>query len=65
MAEVTLDRLLAPIERVRECQVRVELKLDRIVDDLGDLKLRTTNAEEGLAGVNRRLDRIDTSTPSH
>ena len=38
---------------------RMETKLDRLIDDVADLKTRTTNVEEGLAGVNRRLDRLD------
>lgn len=28
-------------------------------DDIADLKRRMTGVEEGLAGVNRRLDRLD------
>jgi hypothetical protein len=40
-------------------QRRIETTLDRIADDLADLKLRTTNTEEALAGVNRRIDRMD------
>lgn len=39
---------------------RIDTKLDRVIDDLADLKVRMTSAEEGLAGVNRRLDRIET-----
>jgi predicted nuclease with TOPRIM domain len=38
---------------------RLDGKLDRVIDDLSDLKVRGTNLEEGLAGVNRRLDRIE------
>jgi archaellum component FlaC len=39
---------------------RMDTKLDRVIDDLGDLKVRMTHVEEGLAGVNRRLDRLET-----
>jgi archaellum component FlaC len=60
MAETSLDLLQAMVERVLAGQRRIELTLDRMADDLGDLKLRTTNTEEALAGVNRRLDRLDT-----
>ncbi len=35
-------------------------KLDRIGEDVRDLKLRTTGVEEALAGVSRRLDRLET-----
>jgi archaellum component FlaC len=52
---------------------RFEEKLDRVADDVRDLKTRMTNVEEGLgqidlrfaqveisiAGINRRLDRVD------
>ena len=49
-----------PDNLVLEMLRRVDGKLDRVIDDLGDLKIRTTHVEEGLAGVNRRLDRIET-----
>jgi archaellum component FlaC len=39
---------------------RIDTKLDRVIDDLADLKVRMTSTEEGLAGVNRRLDRVET-----
>lgn len=38
---------------------RIDGKLDMLVADMQDLKVRATNAEEALAGVNRRLDRVD------
>ncbi len=38
---------------------RIDEKLDRVVEDVRDLKLRMTNLEEGQAGVHRRLDRIE------
>ena len=34
-------------------------KLDRLLDDVHDLKVRVTAVEEGLSGVNRRLDRVE------
>jgi chromosome condensin MukBEF ATPase and DNA-binding subunit MukB len=37
----------------------IEIKLDRLGDDVADMKIRLTNTEEGVAGVNRRLDRAD------
>jgi chromosome condensin MukBEF ATPase and DNA-binding subunit MukB len=59
LAELSLELLRTMVQRVLEGQLRAETKLDRIVDDLSDLRLRTTNTEEALAGVNRRLDRLD------
>jgi predicted nuclease with TOPRIM domain len=49
----------APDNLIFEYLRRLDAKLDRIIDDLNDLKVRVTNLEEGLAGVNRRLDRIE------
>ncbi|RJF67330.1 hypothetical protein [Rhodopseudomonas palustris] len=38
---------------------RLDGKIDRVLDDVQDLKVRMTAVEEGLAGVNRRLDRLE------
>lgn len=36
-----------------------DTKLDRLHDDVRDLKIRMTLVEENLAGVQRRLDRLE------
>ena len=38
---------------------RIDERTERMAEDLQDLKVRVTAVEEGLAGVNRRLDRLD------
>jgi hypothetical protein len=38
---------------------RIDEKLDRLIDEVRDLKVRMTGVEEGMAGVNRRIDRFD------
>lgn len=38
---------------------QVDGKRDRVIDDLGDIKIRVTNIEENLAALNRRVDRMD------
>jgi predicted nucleic acid-binding Zn-ribbon protein len=38
---------------------RMDGKLDRIIEDVQNLKVRMTSVEEGLVGVNRRVDRIE------
>jgi hypothetical protein len=38
---------------------RIDEKLDRVLEDVRDLKVRTTSLEEGVAGVQRRLDRFE------
>jgi archaellum component FlaC len=38
---------------------KIDERTERMSDDLQDLKVRMTSVEEGLAGVNRRLDRLE------
>ncbi len=38
---------------------RLDEKMDRLIDDVRDLKVRTTAVEENLAGVQRRIDRVE------
>ncbi len=38
---------------------RMDAKLDRVIDDVQDLKVRMTAVEEALVGVHRRLDRLE------
>jgi archaellum component FlaC len=38
---------------------RMDEKLDRICDEMRDIKVRVTAVEGDLGGVQRRIDRID------
>ncbi len=38
---------------------KIDQRTERMAEDLHDLKVRVTAMEEGLAGVNRRLDRLE------
>jgi archaellum component FlaC len=38
---------------------RIDQRVERLTHDMHDMKLRMTSVEEGLAGVNRRLDRLE------
>ncbi len=38
---------------------KIDQRTERMAVDLQDLKIRVTSVEEGLAGVNRRLDRLE------
>jgi predicted nucleic acid-binding Zn-ribbon protein len=38
---------------------RFDRKLNDLTDDVRELKVRMTGVEEGLAGVNRRIDRAE------
>jgi archaellum component FlaC len=49
----------APDNLVLQYLRRFDEKLDRVVDEMLDVKVRLTAVEEGLAGVNRRLDRLE------
>ncbi len=37
----------------------IDQRTERMAEDLQDLKVRVTAVEEGVAGVNRRLDRLE------
>ena len=48
---------------------RIDAKLDRVIEEVGDLKVRVTSLEErfaqvelSIAGVNCRIDRIESAT---
>jgi len=62
----------APDNIVFEYLRRLDTKFDRVIDDIGDLKIRMTveerlartdvaiaNLELSIAGVNRRIDRVE------
>ena len=56
----------APDNLIFEYLRRLDTKLDRIIEDIGDLKIRMTAVEEkiaqvelSIAGVHRRIDRVD------
>lgn len=38
---------------------KIDQRTERMADDLQDLKSPVTSVEEGLAGVHRRLDRLE------
>lgn len=38
---------------------RIDEKVDRLIDDVADVKARLTAVEENLAGVHRRIDRLE------
>lgn len=44
---------------ILEYMRKSDQKLDRVVDDLSDMKRRVTGVKENLVGVHRPLDRMD------
>jgi predicted nucleic acid-binding Zn-ribbon protein len=56
----------APDNLIFEYLRRLDTKLDRVIEDIGDLKIRMTAVEEriaqvelSIAGINRRIDRVE------
>jgi predicted nuclease with TOPRIM domain len=49
----------APDNLVLQLLRKLDGKVDRLADDMSDLKMGMTHVEENLAGVHRRLDRTD------
>jgi len=47
------------LDFLRENFTRVFKIIEPMRDDVRDLKVRVTAVEEGLAGVNRRIDRLE------
>ena len=59
MAEEPESLVVRLLQQMHEKQNRLEAKMDRLIDDTQDLKIRVTNVEENMAGMNRRLDRLE------
>jgi len=38
---------------------RIDQKLDRLIEDVSDLKTRMTAVEEAIVGIHRRIDRLE------
>jgi predicted nucleic acid-binding Zn-ribbon protein len=38
---------------------RIDEKVDRLIDDVRDLKVRVTGLEENVVGIHRRMDRFE------
>lgn len=56
----------APDNVIFEYPRRLDTKLDHVIEDIGDMKIRMTAVEEriaqvelSIAGVNRRSDRVE------
>jgi DNA repair ATPase RecN len=49
-----------PVDLTLNMLRRIDEKLDRVVEDVHDIKARVTAIEEAQAGIHRRLDRVDT-----
>ena len=52
--------MIEPVDLTPNMLRRIDEKLDRVVEDVRDIKVRVTAIEEAQAGIHRRLDRVDT-----
>jgi hypothetical protein len=52
--------MIEPVDLTPNMLRRIDEKLDRVVADVRDIKVRVTAIEEAQAGIHRRLDRVDT-----
>ena len=59
MAGEPEDFTLQLLRRMDQRLQGMDTKLDRVLDDVHDLKVRMASVEEGLAGIHRRIDRMD------
>jgi len=59
MGEGPESPVLRLLESIRQQNTRVADALDSLKDDMRDLRLRMTGLEEGLAGMNRPMDRFE------
>jgi uncharacterized protein YdcH (DUF465 family) len=49
-----------PVDFTLQLLRGMDAKLDRLVDDMKDVKVRISSIEENMAVVSRRLDRLET-----
>jgi archaellum component FlaC len=47
------------LRRIDQRLQSMDIKLDRLSDDVHDLKVRMASVEEGLVGIHRRIDRLE------
>jgi len=48
-----------PVNLTHEYLRRIDAKLDRLLDDMQDVKVRITGLEENYGVTSRRLDRLE------
>lgn len=59
MTDEAVSLILEHLRALRAELVRVGTKADRIYGDVRDMRGRLTSIDESLAGVNRRIDRME------
>jgi archaellum component FlaC len=59
MAEEPTNIIIEMLRRQNERFNKLDDKLDRVIGDLHDVKVRLTGVEEGLNVVQRRIDRLE------
>lgn len=59
MADEPDNLVLVMLRRVEDRLRAIEAKVDRLSDDLKEVKVRLRHIEENMAIVHRRIDRIE------
>ena len=59
MTDGVTNLSLDVLRRIEERMPAMAQKLDRVANDLHDVKLRMSSMDENMAVVHRRLDRLD------
>lgn len=59
MTDETENLILEHLRQFRTQLTGMDEKLDLLRADVHDLKVRMSHVEEGIGGINRRIDRLD------
>jgi len=59
MTDDTENLILEHLRHFRAQLLSMDEKLDLLRADVHDLKVRMSHVEEGIGGINRRIDRLD------
>ena len=59
MADEPENMTLQLLRRMDQRLQGIEVKIDRLSDDMHDLKVRMASVEEGVVGIHRRIDRLE------
>lgn len=59
MGEETDNLILEHLRAFRAQLGSMDAKLDLVRADVHDLKVRMSHVEEGIGGINRRIDRVE------
>ncbi len=59
MADEPESHTLQLLRRIDQRMQTIDAKIDRLTDDMHDMKVRMASVEEGIVGIHRRIDRLE------